>query len=94
MGAIEAVSGWSDYTPIPETDPSVVELNDVNLYESGLTARRLPQARRALRLLSSSDAMRLRAVDRIVFRGLSEENGRSAELGLALALLMLERPSP
>ncbi len=97
IGAVEAVMGRTEYQ-LSDTDPVVVELIDVQLYESGLTARRaarqLPQTRRSLRLLSTAETMRLRAADHRSFQGLSDENGRSAELGLALALLMLERRSP
>ncbi|MDD2870008.1 hypothetical protein [Neomegalonema sp.] len=97
VGVVEATDERPDHEA-PGVDPALIELIDVELYKSGKTARRaarrLPQARRSFRLLSSSQAIFLRVADDAPFEGLAEENGRSAELGLALALLMLERESP
>lgn len=97
VGVIEAVSGRSERSA-PTIEPALVELLDVNLYKSGQRAyaafRHLPALRRSFRLLPSSGQIFLRVPDSEPFEGLAEENSGSAELGLALALLMQERGSP
>lgn len=96
VGVIEALSGRSERSA-PAVEPTLVELLDVNLYESGQRAyaafRHLPELRRSFRLLPSSGPIFLRVPDSEPFEGLAKENSRSAELGLALALLMQERDS-
>lgn len=98
VGIVEAASGSSDRTLKSGDDPVVTALWDVELYIPAAKAhravRQLPYERRSLRLLSSAGAMFLQAVETEPFENLAAENARSAELSLALALLMFQRQSP
>ena len=99
VGTVEAMTVRS-HLQGQGLDPAIADLADCALYRAGLEARaavrRLTGRKRyGLRLLpSASPNVQLTPSSPAEFKGLAEENNQSAELGLALGLLMANGRSP